>query len=190
MVKVEHLRRENSIFSVGPQPRGHQMLMRVNLFFFFFSICTSVLLMIHFAYRSCAFVRTWRYRNAICLRVVCRTFHGLCVCVCVCVVLGTPVRHARTDDRSKCCLNGRLTLVGGLKVHVGLKVAHTRLPSVGFQRWSWFFAVSLQVTWVINPAVGCHYFSAGLQLPSQSLRELLPILLLGEQRHDGCEQFT
>jgi len=23
-----------------------------------------------------------------------------------------------------------------------------------------------------------------------TLRELLPILLLGEQRHDGCEQFT
>jgi len=33
---------------------------------------------------------------------------------------------------------------------------------------------SLQVTWVINPAVGCHYFSLGLQLPSQPLRRLLP----------------
>jgi len=29
----------------------------------------------------------------------------------------------------------------------------------------------------------------GPQLPSQPLRGLLPILLLGEQRHDGCEQF-
>ena len=29
-----------------------------------------------------------------------------------------------------------------------------------------------------------------LQLPLQPLRGLLPILLLGEQRHDGCEQFT
>jgi len=29
--------------------------------------------------------------------------------------------------------------------------------------------------------------SPGLQLPSQPLRELLPILLLGEQRHIGCE---
>jgi len=32
----------------------------------------------------------------------------------------------------------------------------------------------------------------GLQLPLQPLRGLLllPILLLGEQRHDGCEQFA
>ena len=28
------------------------------------------------------------------------------------------------------------------------------------------------------------------QLPSQALRGLLPISLLGEQRHDGCEQFA
>ena len=71
-----------------------------------------------------------------------------------------------------------------------VKVVHARLPSVWFQSWSRFFAVSLQVTWVINPAVGCHYFSPGLQLPSQPLTRLLPISLLGEQRHDGCEQFA
>jgi len=53
-----------------------------------------------------------------------------------------------------------------------------------------FLAVSLQVTWVINPAVGCHYLPPGLQLPPQPLRGLLPILLLGEQRHNGCEQFA
>jgi len=70
-----------------------------------------------------------------------------------------------------------------------VKVAHTRLPSVGFRSWSRFLAVSLQVTWVIIPAVDCHYFPSGLRLPPQPLRELLPILLLGEQRHDGCEQF-
>jgi len=35
-----------------------------------------------------------------------------------------------------------------------VKVAHTRLPSIGFWSWSWLLAVSLQVTWVINPAVG------------------------------------
>ena len=35
------------------------------------------------------------------------------------------------------------------------KLAHTRLPSVGSRSWSRFLAVSLQVTWVINPAVGC-----------------------------------
>ena len=62
------------------------------------------------------------------------------------------------------------------------------ITSVGFRRWSQFLAVSLQVTRVINPAVGCHYFPPGLQLPSQPFRGLLPILLLGEQRHNGCEQ--
>jgi len=70
------------------------------------------------------------------------------------------------------------------------KVAHTRLPSVGFRSWSRSLAVSLQVTWVINQAVGCHYFTPGPQLPSQPLKGLLPILLVGEQRHDGCEQFA
>ena len=44
--------------------------------------------------------------------------------------------------------------------------------------------------WVINPAVGCHYFPPGLQLRSQSVRGLLPVLLLGEQRHDGYEEFA
>jgi len=77
-----------------------------------------------------------------------------------------------------------------LSHHVTVKVAHTRLPSIGFRSWSRFLAVSLQVTWVINPAVGCHYFLPGLQLPPQPLRGLQPILLLGEQRYDGCEQFA
>jgi len=36
-----------------------------------------------------------------------------------------------------------------------------------------------------------HYFPPGPQLPSQPLRGgLVPISLLGEQRHDGCEQFA
>jgi len=61
------------------------------------------------------------------------------------------------------------------------KVAHTRLQSVGFRSWSRFLAVSLQVTWVKNLTVGCHYFPPGLRLPPQPLRWLLPILLLGEQ---------
>jgi len=61
------------------------------------------------------------------------------------------------------------------------KVAHTRLLSVGFRSWSRFVAVSLQVTWVTNPAVGCHYFPPGLQLHPQPLRGLLPISLLGER---------
>ena len=70
-----------------------------------------------------------------------------------------------------------------------VKVAHTRLPSVGFRSWSRFLAVSLQVTWFMNPAVDCHYFPPGLQLPPQPLIGLLPILLLGEQ-HNGCDQFA
>ena len=41
-----------------------------------------------------------------------------------------------------------------------------------------------------NPTVGCHYFPSGLQLPPQPLRGLLPIFLLGEQRHNGCKQFA
>jgi len=46
-----------------------------------------------------------------------------------------------------------------------VKVAHTRLPSASFRSWSRLLAVSLQVTWIINPTVGCHYFPPGLQLP-------------------------
>ena len=34
------------------------------------------------------------------------------------------------------------------------------------------------------------HFPPGLQLPSQPLRGLLPILLLGEQKLNGCEQFA
>ena len=41
-----------------------------------------------------------------------------------------------------------------------------------------------------KPGVGCHYFPPRPQLPSQPLRGLLPVSLLGEQRHDGCEQFA
>ena len=68
-----------------------------------------------------------------------------------------------------------------------VKVALTRSTRVGFRSWSRFLVVSQQVTWVINPAVGCHYFPPGLQLPSQPLRRLLPIFLISEQRHNGCE---
>jgi len=41
-----------------------------------------------------------------------------------------------------------------------------------------------------KPGVGCHYFPPGLQLLPQPLRGLLPILLLGKQRHNGCDQFA
>ena len=89
--------------------------------------------------------------------------------------------------RHGCVLSALFRVAQWLKK---VKVAHTWLPSVGFWSWSRFLAVSLQVMWVINLAVGCHYFPPGLQLPLQPLTELLPILLLGEQRHNGCEQFT
>jgi len=56
-----------------------------------------------------------------------------------------------------------------------VKVAHARLPSVGFRSWSRLLAVSLQVTWVINPPVDCHYIPPGLQLLPQPLK--------------GCYQF-
>jgi len=62
-----------------------------------------------------------------------------------------------------------------------------------FRSWSRFLAVSLQVTWVVTRAVGCHYrayFPPSPQLPSRPLRGLLPFSLLGEHRHGGCEQFA
>jgi len=95
----------------------------------------------------------------------------------------SPCKQRRTEGHS----------LGSLRVtytYKKVKVAHTRLSSVGFRSWSRFLAVSLQVTWIVNPTVGCHYFPPGLQLLPQPLRGLLPISLLGEQRHDGCEQFA
>ena len=41
-----------------------------------------------------------------------------------------------------------------------------------------------------DPAVGCHYFQPGPHLPSEPLSGMLPMSLLGEQRHDVCEQFA
>ena len=41
-----------------------------------------------------------------------------------------------------------------------------------------------------KPSGSCHYLPPGLQLLSQPLRGLIPVLLLGEQRYDGCEQFA
>jgi len=41
-----------------------------------------------------------------------------------------------------------------------------------------------------KPAVGCHYFPRGLQLPLQPLRGLLLISPLGEQRHDRWIKLT
>jgi len=41
-----------------------------------------------------------------------------------------------------------------------------------------------------KPGGRLQYFPPGLQLSPQPLRGLLPILPLGEQRHEGCEQFA
>ena len=38
-----------------------------------------------------------------------------------------------------------------------------------------------------KPGGSCHYFPPGPRLPSQHSRGPLPISLLGEQRHNGCE---
>ena len=60
--------------------------------------------------------------------------------------------------RSRRCLMPRPPNGLGNRNTNNVMVAHTRLPNVGSRSWSRFLAVSLQVTWVINPAVGCHYF--------------------------------
>ena len=98
----------------------------------------------------------------------------------------------RSIDWQQIVQHGRslLSQIALLLCKTGKKVAHTRLPSVGFRSWSRFLAVSLQVMWIINRAVGCHYFLPGLQLSPQPLSGLLPVLLLGEHRHNGCEQFA
>jgi len=83
------------------------------------------------------------------------------------------VWYTLTNSKSRSC--SWVIVDWWLKV----KVARTRLPSVGFRSWSRFLAANLQVKWVINRVVGCHYFLPGLQLPLQPLRGLLPILLLG-----------
>jgi len=80
-----------------------------------------------------------------------------------------------------------------LKSHVQTSVAILGLPvnSSAFTHQERDSSISVSwMTWVINPAVSCHYFPPGLQLLPQPLRGLLPVSLLGEQRHDGCEQFA
>ena len=98
-------------------------------------------------------------------------------------------------DQIDDCSNVHDKKVSGLGLHViytycycftvhssskKVKVAHTRLHSVvpGL-----IPVLGRQPAGdvIINPTVGCHYFSPGLQLLPQSLRGLLPILLLGEQ---------
>jgi len=100
---------------------------------------------------------------------------------------GWPERRHTSTNRSSVnqSINQTVNHFISWQMYRGKKVAHTPLSSVGFRSWSRFWAVSLHVTRVINPAVGCHYFPPGLQLPSQPLRGLLPISLLCEERNDG-----
>ena len=102
--------------------------------------------------------------------------------------------YLRNYDTTLFCDNWR-SMYAWWTTKKGKKVTHTRLPSIGFRSWSQCLAVSLQVRWVINPAVGCHYFPTGLQLPPQPLRGLQPVLLLGVNslpktvtwQHHGCD---
>ena len=81
--------------------------------------------------------------------------------------------HLAMSRTSKAGLNTALTAAAHIHMYSHIKkvkVAHTRLPSVGFPSWSRFLAVSLEVTWIINPTVGCHYYPPGPQLPPQPLK--------------------
>ena len=123
-------------------------------------------------------------------------FKSLKHCMKVCAVTPTCLSGDYNPWLHKCYQHSNFTACNSLQSHSQFvhfskvpcgqqrcfelihrkKVAHTRLPSVGFRSWSRFLAVSLQVTWVINPTVGCHYFPPGLQLPPQPLTGLLPII--------------
>jgi len=52
----------------------------------------------------------------------------------------------------------RVAIYAAAFVTKKVELVHTQLQRVWFRSWSRFLAVSLRVTWVINPAVGCHYF--------------------------------
>jgi len=90
------------------------------------------------------------------------------------------------SDENRCRGGQCRQEIGCRKPGSPYSITEGRVPELILQ----FLAVSQQVTWVINPAVGCHYFPPGLQLPSQPLRRLLPISLFGKQTHNGCEQFA
>ena len=106
------------------------------------------------------------------------------------VCFNTNTYHTLSDVKQCTCIRffpGTRAIYKHSIKRMKVKVADTRLPSVWFRSW---LAVSLQMTWVINRVVSCHYFPPGPQLPPQPLRGQQPILLLGEERHDGCEQFA
>ena len=105
-------------------------------------------------------------------------------------------------DRRASCRPGKLRVCRHIKVYTRTKEIYRWIKKLKGKDSPYsitertvpelirFLAVSLQVMWVINPAVGCRYFPPGLQLPPQPLRGVQPILLLGTQRHSGCKQFA
>ena len=98
----------------------------------------------------------------------------------ICMHIHTTCMYAQTDRQQK---------MYDLWPHIQdgwskkVKVAHTEITECRVLEL-------IPVLGVINPAVRCHYFPPGPQLCLQPLRGLLPVLLLGEQRHNGCEPFA
>ena len=84
-----------------------------------------------------------------------------------------PVDAAATSAPLRYAVDTRNDPPGGAdlpKISYDKKAASTRLPSVRFRSWSRFLTVSLQVTWVINPTVGCHYFPPGPAVTPATLK--------------------
>ena len=72
-----------------------------------------------------------------------------------------------------------------------VKVARTELPSIGLRSWSQIFAVSQQVTWVINPAIDrLLLLSARSAVTPETVRRAASNFAAWWKRHDGCEQFA
>jgi len=157
-------------------------------------LCKFLLVTVIYCYLCCDLLHCW-VQSGVDGLIVCNTTIARPSSLRSCVTLteetgglsGQPLRQMSTD-----AVRDMYSLTRGLQqmFHSAYCLQHVCLYnvsvkfSVGFWIWSRFLAVSLQVMWVINPAVGCHYFPPGLQLPLQR------ISLLGEQRHNGCEQFA
>ena len=80
-------------------------------------------------------------------------------------------------------------LTGGSRIKK-VKVAHTRLPSVGFRSCIPVFVSQPAGDVSHKPGGRLPLLSARPAVTPQPLRGLLPVLLLVEQKHDGCEQFA
>jgi len=114
--------------------------------------------------RVCEHCTNWRSSNSHTLVLESLSEPGCCSCCCDAGAatwselppLSPPVSAAPIVW--PCVKQKAVGKVSCTYIHKKVKVAHTWLPSVGFRSKSRFLAVSLQVTWVINPAISCHYF--------------------------------